>query len=141
MTLQVNPFILVDGTASEAIAFYQEALGATLLFKQTVGEGPQNPDSPMTEQEKARIAHSVLLVGETKFFVADQEVGQPLSHGNGITICITADTAEEAQQLYDSLKAGGTVDIELAPAYFSPAFGMVTDKYGVCFQIFTKRAQ
>lgn len=141
MTLQINPFVLVDGTASEAIAFYQEALGAKLLFKQTVGEGPQHPESPLTKQEKARIAHSVLLVGETSFFVADQEVGQLLSHGNGITICITVDTTDEAKQLYDSLKAGGTVDIELSPAYFSPAFGMVTDKFGVCFQIFTKRPQ
>jgi PhnB protein len=141
MTLQVNPFILVDGTASEAIAFYQEALGAKLLFKQTVGEGPQHPGSPLSAQEKARIAHSVLLVGETKFFVADQELGQPLQQGNAITICITVDTTDEAQQLYSSLKAGGTVDIELNPTYFSPAYGMVTDKFGVAFQVFTKRPQ
>ncbi|MFD1910379.1 hypothetical protein ACFTAO_50035 [Paenibacillus rhizoplanae] len=39
-----------------------------VLFKQTMGEGPQNPDAPMTEQEKAQIAHAVLLAGETKFF-------------------------------------------------------------------------
>ncbi|WNS41956.1 VOC family protein [Paenibacillus sp. MMS20-IR301] len=141
MTLQVNPFILVDGTADEAIAFYQEALGAKLLFKQTVGEGPQNPEAPMSEAEQARIAHSVLLVGETKFFVADQELNQPLTHGNGITICITVDTPDEARQLYNALGEGGTVDLELSPAYFSPAYGMVTDKFGVAFQIFTKRPQ
>lgn len=141
MTLQVNPFILVDGTAGEAIEFYQEALGAKLLFKQTVGEGPQNPEAPMSEQEKARIAHSVLLVGETKFFLADQEPNQSLTHGNGITICITVDTTAEARQLYDALKEGGTVDIGLAPAYFSPAYGMVKDKFGVSFQVFTKRPQ
>lgn len=67
MKLQMNPYILVDGSAQEAIAFYQEALGAVVLFKQTMGEGPQNPDAPMTEQEKAQIAHAVLLAGETKF--------------------------------------------------------------------------
>ncbi|KWX78506.1 VOC family protein [Paenibacillus jilunlii] len=141
MTLQLNPFILLDGNAQQAIEFYQEVLGAKLLFKQTAGEGPQNPDAPMSEEAKARIAHSVLRVGETDFFVADLEEGQTLLPGNGINICITADSTAEAEQLYHSLKEGGQVDIELAPVYFSPAYGMVTDKFGVAFQIFTKRGR
>lgn len=137
MNLQVNPYILVDGSAEEAISFYQEALGAKVLFKQTMGEGPQGPENPMTEQEKARVAHAVLLAGESKFFVGDYEPGMPRSRGNGINVCLTVATAEEAEQLYTALKAGGTVDMELAPTYYSPAYGMVTDKFGVCFQIFT----
>ncbi|WP_340020879.1 VOC family protein [Paenibacillus sp. FSL K6-1096] len=139
MNLQVNPYILVDGSAGEAIAFYQEALGAKVLFKQTVGEGPQNPEKPMTEQEKARIAHAVLLAGDSKFFVADYEPEMPRSRGNSINVCLSVATADEAQKLYTALKAGGTVDIELAPTYYSPAYSMVTDKFGVCFQIFTMR--
>ncbi|MGN7764110.1 VOC family protein [Paenibacillus sp. 22594] len=141
MPIQLNPFILLDGNAQKAIEFYQETLGAKLLFKQTAGEGPQNPDTPMSEEAKARIAHSVLRVGETDFFVADLEEGQALVPGNGINICITVDNAAEAEQLYHLLKEGGQVDIELAPTYFSPAFGMVTDKFGVAFQVFTKRGQ
>lgn len=141
MTLQLNPFILLDGHAQQAIEFYQEVLGAKLLFKQTAGEGPQNPDAPMSEEAKARIAHSVLRVGETDFFVADLEEGQVLHPGNGINICITADNTAEAEQLYHSLQKGGSVGIELGPTYFSPAYGMVTDKFGVAFQVFTKRGR
>ncbi|OKP99497.1 VOC family protein [Paenibacillus sp. P46E] len=141
MTIQLNPFILFDGNAQEAIEFYQKTLGAKLLFKQTIGEGPQNPDTPLSEEAKARIAHSVLRVGETDFYVADLEEGQELIPGNGINICLTVDNAAKAEQLYHLLKIGGQVDIELAPTYFSPAFGMVTDKFGVAFQVFTKRGQ
>ncbi|MFD1910380.1 hypothetical protein ACFSQ7_50140 [Paenibacillus rhizoplanae] len=68
--------------------------------------------------------------------MADYEPGMPRSRGNNINICLTVETEAEAQQLFNSLKVGGTVDIELAPAYYSPAYGMVTDKFGVCFQIF-----
>ncbi|KWX86352.1 3-demethylubiquinone-9 3-methyltransferase [Paenibacillus riograndensis] len=141
MTLQLNPFILLDGHAQQAIEFYQEVLGAKLLFKQTAGEGPQNPDAPMSEEAKARIAHSVLRVGETDFFVADLEEGLVLHPGNGINIFIRADNTEEAEQLYHSLQKGGHVEIELGPTYFSPAYGMVTDKFGVAFQVFTKRGR
>ncbi|MNC29328.1 hypothetical protein D3C75_775720 [compost metagenome] len=139
MTIEVNPFILLEGTAREAVSFYQESLDAKLLFMQTVGEGPQNPEAPMSDEEKARIAHSVLKIGETTMFIADLEPGQTRQTGNGLNLCISTDTAEASEQLYNSLKEGGQVDFELGPAYFSPAYGMVTDKFGVTFQIFTKR--
>lgn len=139
MTIEVNPFILLEGTAREAVSFYQESLGAKLLFMQTVGEGPQDPEAPMSDEEKARIAHSVLKIGETTMFIADLEPGQTRQTGNGLNLCISTDTAEASEQLYNTMKEGGQVDIELGPAYFSPAYGMVTDKFGVTFQIFTKR--
>ncbi|CAH1219391.1 hypothetical protein PAECIP111892_04740 [Paenibacillus auburnensis] len=139
MTIEVNPFILLEGTAREAVSFYQESLGAHLMFMQTVGEGPQNPESPLSDEDKARIAHSVLKIGETTMFIADLEPGQTRQTGNGLNLCISTDTAEASEQLYNTLKEGGQVDIELGPAYFSPAYGMVTDKFGVTFQIFTKR--
>lgn len=141
MSFRLNPFILLDGTAGEAIAFYQAILGAKVLFKQTVGQGPQNPDSPLSDAEKARIAHSVLSVGDTEIFVADLEIGQVLQKGNGINICLSTESTRESEQLYNALKDDGQVNVELGPVYFSPAYGMITDKYGVTFQIFTKRPQ
>jgi PhnB protein len=111
MSIQLNPFILLDGTAEEAIAFYQENLGAKLQFKQTVGQGPQNPDSPLSDKEKARIAHSVLSVGDTDIFVADLDIGQVLQTGNGINICLSTEDAGEAERLYNTLKEGGQVDV------------------------------
>lgn len=139
MTVEVNPFILLEGTAREALSFYQESLGAKLLFMQTVGEGPQNPEAPLSDEEKAHIAHSVLKVGETTLFVADLEPGQTRQTGNGLNLCISTDAAAASEQFYNALKEDGQVDIALGPAYFSPAYGMVTDKFGVTFQIFTKR--
>ncbi|WP_342563895.1 VOC family protein [Paenibacillus sp. FSL R7-0345] len=139
MNIEVNPFIMLEGTAREAISFYQESLGANLLFMQTVGEGPLDHDVPLSEEDMARIAHSVLRIGETTMFVADLEPGQTRQTGNGLNLCISTNDAETSEQLYNVLKEGGQVDIELGPAYFSTAYGMVTDKFGVTFQIFTKR--
>lgn len=141
MNIEVNPFVMLEGTAREAISFYQESLGAKLMYIQTAGEGPQNPEAPLSDAEKARIAHSVLRIGETTMFVADLEPGQTRQTGNGLNLCISTEDAAASEQLYNTLKEGGQVDIELGPAYFSPAYGMVTDKFGVTFQIFTKRAR
>ncbi|AIQ44703.1 3-demethylubiquinone-9 3-methyltransferase [Paenibacillus sp. FSL R7-0273] len=140
MNIEVNPFIMLEGTAREAITFYQESLGAKLLFIQTVGEGPTDQENaPLSDEDKARIAHSVLRIGDTTMFVADLEPGQTRQTGNGLNLCISTSDADTSGQLYNVLKEGGQVDIELGPAYFSPAYGMVTDRFGVTFQIFTKR--
>lgn len=107
MSIQLNPFILLDGTAEEAIAFYQDTLGAKLQFKQTVGQGPQNPDSPLSDEEKARIAHSVLSVGDTDIFVADLDIGQVLQTGNGINICLSTEDAGKRNGYTTPLRKAG----------------------------------
>lgn len=141
MMLQMNPYLMMDGNAKEAIQFYEKSLEAKILFKQTVGEGLENPEYPMSAEEKELVAHSVLRVGETDMFVADQIPGQSIQRGNQITICITTNEMEKSKQLYESLKQEGQVNMQLQETYFSPAYGMVTDKFGVTFQIFTKRQQ
>ncbi|WP_151735564.1 VOC family protein ['Paenibacillus yunnanensis' Narsing Rao et al. 2020] len=139
MSIELKPFIMLDGHAREAIAFYQASLGAQLMFIQTAGEAPQQPDTSKSAAEQALIAHSVLRIGESTLFVSDSEPGQRLHQGNAVNICISVDNTGSAEQLFHALKEGGEVAMDLAPTYFSPAYGMLTDKYGVTFQIFTKR--
>ncbi|MBW7455971.1 VOC family protein [Paenibacillus sepulcri] len=141
MTMALMPYLMMDGNAEEAIQYYAQTLNAKVLFKQTVGEGPDNPDSPYSEDEKKRIAHSVLKVGETDFYVADLLPGLLPGGGNQITICLTTEDKDQAKQVYGSLQQEGHVIMPLQEIYFSPAYGMVTDKFGITFQIFTKRQQ
>lgn len=139
MKLQLNPFIMMNGNAQEAIEFYERSLNAQVLFKQTLGQGPADPDHPLSGEEKKLVAHSVLRIGESEIFVSDQIPGAPLERGNQVTICISTDDPQQARQLYDALRVGGQDILPLEATYFSPAYGMVTDKYGVIFQIFTTR--
>lgn len=139
MTYALTPFIMLDGNAGEAVEFYEQALGAVVVFKQTFGEAPADPQHPVPEGIKSRLAHSVLKVGGADLFVADFSPGQANRSGNQVNICITAPTREEAERLYGNLLEGGQVLIPLQPVHFSPAYGMVTDKFGVTFQIFAKR--
>lgn len=139
MITQLTPFIMLDGQADEAIRFYVEALGAKVIFKQTFGEGPQDPQHPLAEEDKDLISHSVLKVGGAELMVSDMMPGQTPQQGNQVNICLITDDAEEARQAYEALRQNGQVEIPLGEVHFSPAYGMVTDRYGVVFQVFTKR--
>jgi PhnB protein len=107
----------------DAIEFYKTSLNAEVLFIQKAGEV---------------VAHSVLRVGEAVLMVSDTIPGQTHQRRNQVNICITINDVEKAKQLYESLSQDGQVNISLGETDFSPAYGMVTDKFGVTFQIFTK---
>jgi len=140
MNVKCTPFIMLNGQASEAIPFYEQALGAQVVFKQTFGEAPQEGNaSPMSDEMKKRIAHSVLVAGGSELFVSDSEPGQPLERGDQVNICLTVQDASDAERIYEALRPEGKVLMPLQPLYFSPAYGMVTDRFGVTFQIFTER--
>lgn len=139
MTLQLTPYIMLDGNAMEAIQFYERSLDAKVFFKQTFGEGPETPEQPFSEEAKERLSHSVLKIGETELYVADTFPGQPNQKGNQVQVCITAPNVEKSNQLYESLQQEGQVITPLQKTHFSAAYGMVTDKFGVTFQIFTRR--
>ncbi|RRJ63556.1 VOC family protein [Paenibacillus oralis] len=138
MILLTTPLIALNGKAEEAIAFYEQALEAKVAFKQTFGEMPE-PQNPMTDEVKKRIAHSILKLGETELYVCDIFPGEPHQPGSQVTVCLTSSTADHTRKLYEALKEGGRVDMPLQSIYFSPAYAVVTDKFGVTFHLFTTR--
>ncbi|APB76576.1 VOC family protein [Paenibacillus polymyxa] len=138
MSKRLIPYITMDGNAKEAIEFYEEALNAQLLFIQTFGEMPENPDFPIPAEVKERVGHATLKVGETELMFSDTFPGSPFSSGNQVSICITTDSVEQAQKMFDALQQGGQVGMPLQETHFSPAYGNVTDKFGVTFQMFTE---
>jgi PhnB protein len=138
MSVRLTPYLVLPGTAGEAIAFYEKALDAQVLFKQTFGEMPASPEYPLVEEQKGLIAHAMLQVGESQMMFSDSDPGRPVKLGDQVTICITTKDASKSKQYFEGLKEGGTVILELHEAFFSPAYGQVKDKFGVTFQLFTE---
>lgn len=139
MDWQLNAFVMLDGEAAEAIAFYERTLGAKTVFRQSYGEGPADAVRSMSEEERKRIAHAVLKIGNADFFVADSLPGKPLAKGESVNLCVSTADPEAAARLFAALGEGGRVLMPLEPVYFSPAYGMLTDKFGVTFQIAARR--
>lgn len=78
MTLRLNPYLIMDGNAKEAIQFYEKALDAQVVMVQTFGEMPANPDFPLPESARDRVSHALLKVGETDLMFSDTFPGQPV---------------------------------------------------------------
>lgn len=138
MTLRLIPYLVMNGNAKEAIQFYENALDAKVLGILTFGEMPENPEFPLPDDAKERVAHATLKVGESELMFSDTFPGQHHQSGNQVTICISTNDKEKSKQIYESLRQDGQVNMPLQETHFSPAYGVVTDKFGVTFQIYTE---
>lgn len=138
MVLRLNPYITLDGRTKEAIEFYKQALGAQVAGVLTFGEMPADPSYPLPEAAKDRVAHAMVKVGETDLMFSDTFPGQPTTVGDHVSICITTDDPAKTRQIFEALSPGSKVGMPVQETSWSPAYGIVTDKFGVMFQLTTE---
>ncbi|AOH55064.1 hypothetical protein ABE28_011955 [Peribacillus muralis] len=138
MNMRLSPYLMMNGNAKEAIEFYEKALDAKILFTQTFGEMPENPEFPLPEEAKELVSHAMVKVGETDLMFSDTFPGQMSQTGDQVTICLSTDDIEKSTKIFEALSEKGQVKMPLQEAFFSPAYGIVTDKFGITFQIYTE---
>jgi PhnB protein len=138
MTLNLIPYLVMNGNAKEAMDFYASVLDAQVLFSTSFGEMPASPDHPIPPEAKDFIGHATLQIGSSALMFSDTMPGQPVQSGNQLTICISTDDKEKSEKFYEGLKQGGQVHMPLQETHFSPAYAIVTDKFGVTFQVYTE---
>jgi len=130
LLLGINPYIVFNGNCRQAIEFYKTALGADVLFTQTVGESPMSNMGPA-----ANIMHCTIKVGDSTIMMCDNPKPETAAGGGNISLAIGLNDPERARQLFDNLSEGGSVIMPLDKTYWAEAFGMVADKFGVKWMI------
>jgi PhnB protein len=131
MMLGVNPYIAFKGNCRQAIEFYKNALGAEVLFKQTVGESPMSNMGPAEN-----IMHCTMKVGDSTIMMCDDPSPDAAAGGDGnISLAIGLNDPERAKQLFGNLAKDGSVIMPLDKTYWAEAFGMVTDKFGIKWMV------
>lgn len=138
MAVRMNPYLVMDGNAREAVAFYEKALDAKVLGVQTFGEVPSDPGHPMPDEMKDRIMHAALKVGETDLMLSDSFPGFAYVVGSNVSIALVTDNADTSKKFFAALAEGGNVTMPLQQTFWSPAYGQVTDKFGVVWQVSTE---
>ncbi|HUC91393.1 MAG TPA: VOC family protein [Paenibacillus sp.] len=138
MSVRLCPYLVFDGNAKGAVNFYQQALDARLVNIQTFGELPEDSGHPLPAEAKDRVMHALLKVGDTDLMISDTFPGTPYQAGDNVNITVITDNAEQTNVFYEALKQGGEVKMPLQETFWSPAYGMVKDKFGVTFQLSTE---
>ena len=133
--MQLELFINFDGNCREAVAFYAKVFQSEVNNLMTYGQAPPDPNYPMAEEDRDKVMYAGLRIGGITVMFMDMPSGSPLVVGNNINPTVSLDNKEEVGRIFNELKDGGVVYMELQQTFFSELYGMVQDRFGVIWQI------
>jgi len=131
----VNPYINFDGNTEEAFKFYQTIFGGELQITRfrdmadTMGADGDDLD---------KIAHVGLPLNDNTVLMGTdllESMGQKLTVGNNFSITLDAESAEEAEALFDKLSEGGNVRMPLMETEWAEKYGDCIDKFGIHWMV------
>lgn len=139
--MQVQPYLFFDGRCEEAVEFYRGALGAEVTMLMRYKESPDPPPPGMVPPGwENKVMHASFNVGETMVMASDGTCSGQTGF-KGFSLSLTVPDAAEADRLFAALTDGGQVQMPLTKTFWSPRFGMLTDRFGVGWMISTAPAQ
>ena len=136
----VEPYLFFDGRCEEAIEFYRKALDAEVDMLMRFKDSPE-PHQPgmVAPGSENKVMHANLRIGETSVMASDGRCGGK-PHFDGFALSLGVASEAEADRVFAALADGGKVQMPLARTFFSPRFGMVTDRFGVLWMVIVRGA-
>jgi PhnB protein len=137
--MHVEPYLFFEGCCEEALEFYRRAIGAEIQSVQRFGDSPESSAAGhLPPGSENKVMHAMFRVGDTTVLASDGR-SRGSSQFQGFALSITVADASEADRLFLGLSAGGTIVMPLTETFYSPRFGMVTDRFGVLWMIYLPR--
>jgi len=133
--MHVNIYLNFNGNCASAIKFYEQAIGAKVLFQMTWGESPMAKDAP--PETHGLIMHSTLAVGDSQIMCADPPPDQ-YKKPTGMNVSLHVKDQAEGERLFKALSEGGSVTMPFAQTFWSQGFGMCVDRFGIPWMINTE---
>ena len=133
----INPYIHFNGNAEEAFTFYKSVFGGAFA-KLMRYKDLSSPEYPIAEGDANRLMHIALPIGKTNMLLGSdvmEIMGRVTEADNRNTIAISAESKEEADQLFNGLSEGGKIEMPIADGPLGSYFGMFADKYGIQWMV------
>jgi PhnB protein len=121
----VTPHIVCAG-AADAIEFYKKAFSAVEICRMPMPDG--------------RIMHGGITIGDSMIMLVDEMpewdcLGPNARGGTSVTIHLQVENADAVFE--QAVKAGATVKMPIADAFWGDRYGIVTDPFGHNWSIAT----
>ena len=133
-TTTITPYLFFGGRCEEALNFYSEALGAQTNMIMRFDESPEpTPPGMLQAGFEKKVMHAQFRIGNVCLMASDGCDDQ--SKFDGFRLALAVPTEAEAQKAFHALAAGGSVQMPLSKTFWSPCYGMVTDKFNVGWMV------
>ncbi|MBP3041189.1 VOC family protein [Bacillaceae bacterium Marseille-Q3522] len=128
---QVTPYLLFNGNASDALAYYEKVFEGEVTEKQTFGEA----DHPTPPEVDDKIIHAKFKKDDLFLMFSDTFPGQDVTFGDNISLTLELESEAEIQKIYDQLSEQGSILMELQDTFWGAKYAKVKDPFGVVWDL------
>ncbi len=125
-----HPYLYFDGNCREAFTRYQEIFGGELILMMGT-DAPPEAEIPTDKQHL--VMHASLIRGDELLMASDSYDDAPAAMA-GMFVHYTTDDLDRAKAVFAGLADGGVAHME-GPQFWTPYFGVCTDRFGTQWQI------
>ena len=129
----INPWINFNGNAEEAFTFYKSVFGGEFTkivrFKDLA-----TAEFPVAANDADKLMYIALPIGSNNVLIANdvpEFMGRVSENENRSKIAVSAESREEADNIFNRLSAGGDVEGPIGDSPWGTYAGMFRDKYGI----------
>ena len=129
--MAVTAHLSFSGQCREALSFYAQLFDGDLKML-TYGDTPMAKDVPADWGGK--IVHATLSFdgGELAGSDVQPEHYRP---PQGFSVLVDVEGVEKARRIFAALAEGGSIALPIQATFWSPAFGVVVDRFGIPWEI------
>ncbi len=130
----ITPYLFFGGRCEEALEFYRKALGAEVEMVMRFDESPEPPPPGMLPAGfEKKVMHASFRVRGVPLMASDG--CDDKSKFDGVRLALAVPKEADARRAFDALADGGSVQMPLTKTFWSPCYGMVTDRFGTPWMI------
>jgi PhnB protein len=132
--MAIDVYLTFNGNCREAVEYYAEVFGTEKPQIMNFGDAPKM-DFPVPEEAKNLVLHTHLTIEGSNVMFSDNFPGSPFVAGNNIALTLINKDENRLKTIFNKLKEDGQVQMELQETFWSKCYGMVTDKFGIHWQV------
>lgn len=126
-----HPYLMFGGNCREAFTRYREIFGGDLMLM-PMSEAPEGV--PVPEGAGDQIMHAALTFDGNLLMASDDPTGD-FQPPRGMAVNYSVADVADARRVFEALCEGGQVTMPMAETFWSPAFGMCTDRFGTPWMV------
>lgn len=130
--MRVSPYVMFNGQCREAFKFYEQLLGAKILFSMTFGESPAKEQMPPETYDL--IIHATLSIGDQLLMASDAPPDR-YEAPRGVYISLHLNDIAEGERIFKALSERGKVQMPFEKTFWAERFGMCVDRFGVPWMV------
>ena len=120
-----------SGRCREAFNFYAQLFDGELML---LAYG----DTPMAKEVGAgwseKIVHATLTFDGCELAGSDVQ-SDGYRRPQGFSVLVDVEGVEKARRIFTALADGGSISMPMQETFWSPAFGVLTDRFGIPWEI------